>query len=62
MFSLSSDFLKEGQVLKAAKHRRLVCTNFEKMQSLNNYNRMKASDSEKKSYKSQSVHAFKPPN
>ena len=51
IFSLSSDFLKEGEVLKPAKHRKFVCISFENMCYLNNHNRLKASNTRKKHIK-----------
>ena len=51
IFSLSSDFLKEGEALKAAKRGKLVRISFEKMRRLNNHSWLKASDAEKKRIK-----------
>ena len=48
-FLLSSDFLKEREALKAAKHSKLVHISLRKIHHLNNHSWLKASDAKKKS-------------
>lgn len=47
VFSLSSNFLKEGDALKAKNDRRFVSLDFEEMSHLNNESRLKASDAKR---------------